>query len=64
MPSLSAADIAEAEQNEERRLVVVDIEALDDEALFKLLKENGVDAGPVVDSTRSLYKKKLAQVLR
>ena len=26
--------------------------------------ENGVDAGPVGDSTRSLYKKKLAQVLR
>lgn len=50
---------------EESSVVVgeVDVDALDDQELFKLLKENGVDAGPVGDSTRSLYKKKLAQIL-
>jgi len=42
----------------------VDIDALDDDELFEKLKENGVDVGPIVASTRPFYKKKLAMVLR
>jgi len=41
----------------------VDVESLDDDQLRELLKENGVDVGPIVDSTRPLYKKKLANIL-
>jgi hypothetical protein len=41
----------------------VNIETLDDDQLFQLLKDNGVDVGPIVDSTRPLYKKKLANIL-
>jgi len=37
---------------------------VDDDKLFELLKENGISAGPIVDSTRPFYKKKLALVLR
>ena len=42
----------------------VDIDALDDDELFEKLKENGVDVGPIVASTRPFYKKKLAMVLK
>lgn len=42
----------------------VDVESLDDDQLFQHLKANGVDVGPIVDSTRILYKKKLAAILR
>ena len=41
----------------------VDISALDDEELFEKLKEHGISAGPIVDSTRKLYQKKLVLVL-
>jgi len=51
---------------EENSLTVngVDVDALDDDELFKLLKENGIDVGPIVSSTRPFYKKKLALVLK
>jgi len=39
----------------------VDVDTLDDEQLFTLLKENGVDVGPIVDSTRPFYKKKISR---
>jgi len=42
----------------------VDVEALDDDELFSLLKENGIDVGPIVASTRPFYKKKLKLVLK
>jgi len=42
----------------------VDIDALEDDQLFQLLKENGIDVGPIVSSTRPFYKKKLALVLK
>jgi len=42
----------------------VDVDALDDDKLFSLLKENGIDVGPIVASTRPFYKKKLALVLK
>ena len=42
----------------------LDIEALNDDELFEKLKENGVDVGPIVSSTRPFYMKKLAMVLR
>ena len=51
---------------EEESLTVdgVDVDALDDDELFSLLKENGIDVGPIVASTRPFYKKKLALVLK
>jgi len=51
---------------EEESLTVngVDVDALDDDELFSLLKENGIDVGPIVASTRPFYKKKLAIVLK
>eukprot|EP00092_Neocalanus_flemingeri_P040114 GFUD01043695.1.p1 GENE.GFUD01043695.1~~GFUD01043695.1.p1 ORF type:complete len:369 (-),score=117.55 GFUD01043695.1:437-1486(-) len=51
---------------EEESLTVdgVDVDALDDDELFRLLKENGIDVGPIVASTRPFYKKKLALVLK
>ena len=42
----------------------LDIDALDDDELFEKLRENGVDVGPIVASTRPFYKKKLALVLK
>ena len=42
----------------------VDIDALDDDELFEKLKENGVEVGPIVASTRPFYKKKLLMVLK
>ena len=42
----------------------LDIDALDDDELFEKLKENGIDVGPIVASTRPFYQKKLAMVLR
>ena len=36
---------------------------LDDEELFGMLKSFGVDVGPIVETTRSLYQKKLAALL-
>jgi len=42
----------------------IDVESLDDDELFRLLKENGIDVGPIVSSTRLFYKKKLALVLK
>jgi len=51
---------------EEDSLVVGDLnlDDVDDDKLFELLKENGISPGPIVDSTRPFYKKKLALVLR
>lgn len=40
------------------------IAELTDEELFSHLKKNGVDVGPIVDSTRAIYRKKLAILLR
>ena len=53
-------------KNEADSLVVdeIDVESLDDDELFRLLKENGIDVGPIVSSTRPFYKKKLALVLK
>ena len=42
----------------------VDISALDDDELFAKLKEHGISAGPIVDSTRKLYQKKLVLMLK
>lgn len=42
----------------------LDIDALNDDELFEKLKENGIDVGPIVASTRPFYQKKLAMVLR
>lgn len=41
----------------------VDVESLDDSQLRDMLKENNIVAGPIVNSTRNLYKKKLIKVL-
>jgi len=52
-------------KNEADSLAVdwIDVECLDDDELFRLLKENGINVGPIVSSTRPFYKKKLAVVL-
>jgi len=42
---------------------VVNVEELNDSALREQLTEHGVVVGPIVDSTRPLYQKKLALVL-
>lgn len=57
---------AGAADSEATSLLVDDlnIDELEDEELFRLLKENGVDVGPIVASTRPFYKKKLALVLK
>ena len=54
------------ESTEESSLIIgdLDLDAVDDDELFKLLKENGIEVGPIVASTRPFYKKKLALVLR
>ena len=51
---------------EEDSMIVdgVDVSALDDDELFEKLKEHGISAGPIVDSTRKLYQKKLVLVLK
>lgn len=41
----------------------LDVGAMDDDELFSMLKQHGMDAGPIVDSTRHVYKKKLAALL-
>jgi len=41
----------------------LDIDALDDSQLYEMLKENNIVAGPIVDSTRNVYKKRLRTVL-
>merc|ERR1740139_1516630 len=41
----------------------VDVDSLDDSQLLEMLRENNITAGPVVNSTRNLYKKKLIKVL-
>lgn len=41
----------------------MDIDALDDSQLYEMLKENNIAAGPIVDSTRNVYKKRLRTVL-
>jgi len=41
----------------------MDIDALDDSQLYEMLKENNIVAGPIVDSTRNVYKKRLRTVL-
>jgi len=42
---------------------LVDVTAFDDDALFIKLKEHGIEVGPIVESTRPFYEKKLAAVL-
>jgi len=53
--------------NESNALMTSDghnVAELSDEDLYARLKEFGVDVGPIVDSTRHLYQKKLAILIR
>jgi len=52
--------------NEENSLIAgdIDVDTIDDDELRRLLQENNVDVGPIVNSTRTFYKKKLALILR
>jgi len=54
------------ELTEENSFIVGDIQIkdLNDEELIQYLTKYGIDVGPIVDSTRSLYQKKLAIVMR
>merc|ERR1712021_38492 len=58
-PRVSAKSNGEAEAEPE----AVNVEELNDSALREQLTEHGVVVGPIVDSTRPLYQKKLAVVL-
>jgi len=42
----------------------IDILQLNDDELFDRLKSFGVDVGPVLDTTRSVYQRKLAKLMR
>jgi len=54
----NAEDMEIVAVNEE----VLDIDALNDSELYEKLRENNIVAGPIVDSTREVYKKKLKKV--
>ena len=41
----------------------VDVSALSDDELFEKLQQHGISAGPIVDSTRKLYQKKLVAIM-
>jgi len=64
-PKKGVAETKET-RTEENSLIAgdVDVDAIDDNELRRLLQENNVDVGPIVDSTRTFYKKKLALILR
>merc|ERR1711976_954122 len=51
---------------EENSMIVgeIKVDELSDEKLAKYLKDFGIEVGPIVDSTRSLYMKNLAIVMR
>ncbi|XP_022242634.1 emerin homolog 1-like [Limulus polyphemus] len=42
----------------------INITNLTDDELFVWLKEAGVDVGPIIDSTRAVYQRKLAHLLQ
>jgi len=54
------------ELTEENSLIVGDVNVndLSDEDLIAYMMKYGIDVGPIVDSTRSLYQRKLAIVMR
>lgn len=62
----SEKSAAPKELTEENSFIVGDIKIkdLNDEELIQYLTKDGIDVGPIVDSTRSLYQKKLAIVMR
>jgi hypothetical protein len=64
-PKKGKKKIIEA-STEESSLMVgdLDLDQIEDDELFRLLKENGIEVGPIVASTRPFYKKKLSLVLR
>jgi len=41
----------------------VDVDSMDDDQLLQSLKENNIEAGPIGNTTRDLYKKKLKEAL-
>jgi len=49
--------------NGEVAVEVVNVNELSDEELLEALKKHGIEVGPIVDSTRPLYLKKLSAVL-
>ncbi|XP_076363636.1 uncharacterized protein LOC143253511 isoform X2 [Tachypleus tridentatus] len=42
----------------------VNISKLTDDELFQKLRQLGVNAGPIIESTRAVYERKLAQLLK
>jgi hypothetical protein len=44
-------------------VLAAEIEELDDNELFSMLREHNIPAGPIVASTRHLYQKKLIRLL-
>jgi len=62
----SVKSASKSELTEENSFTVGDVEIkdLNDEELIQYLVKFGIEVGPIVDSTRSLYQKKLAIVMR
>jgi len=58
--------VEESKMTEETSMIAgdIDVDKIDDVELRRLLQENNVDVGPIVNSTRQFYKKKLALILR
>jgi len=57
-----APQAAELEESRDIEMTV-DVAALDDSQLFEMLGKAGVEAGPIVASTRKFYEKRLAAAL-
>ncbi|XP_071993617.1 LEM domain-containing protein 1 isoform X3 [Engystomops pustulosus] len=60
---LSENDLLPVEDQEEKRSVRMDLKSLSDSELKEQLKRHGVNPGPILPTTRTIYEKKLQQLL-
>lgn len=62
-PRKSVSGGAALEESGQDVELTVDIAGLDDDQLLEMLQRHGVEAGPIVGSTRAFYQKKLSAAL-
>ncbi|XP_075120283.1 LEM domain-containing protein 1 [Leptodactylus fuscus] len=60
---LSENDLQSVEDHEEKRSDKMDLKSLSDSELKEQLKKHGVNPGPILPTTRTVYEKKLQQLL-
>ncbi|XP_069801868.1 LEM domain-containing protein 1 isoform X3 [Dendropsophus ebraccatus] len=60
---LSENDLQPAEDHEEERRDNMDLKSLSDSELKEQLRKHGVNPGPILPTTRTIYEKKLHQLL-